>query len=171
MDTNPMRQIHVEKVTLNIGVGKNPKELEKATKLLKRLSDAEPIRTFTNKRIQAWGLRPGLPLGCKVTLRKEEAVKKLRIFLAAKEKTLKKRQFDDEGNVSFGIHEYLDIPDARYDPEIGMLGMNVCITLERKGYRIKRRKIKSRKIPKKSRIAQQESIEFMKQEFGVIIEE
>lgn len=166
-----MRQIHVEKVTLNIGVGKNPKELEKATKLLKRLSDAEPIRTFTNKRIQAWGLRPGLPLGCKVTLRKEEAVKKLRIFLAAKEKTLKKRQFDDEGNVSFGIHEYLDIPDARYDPEIGMLGMNVCITLERKGYRIKRRKIKSRKIPKKSRIAQQESIEFMKQEFGVIIEE
>ena len=73
MKMNLMRNIRVEKVTLNIGAGKDQAKLEKGVVLLNSIADATPIKTITNKRIQEWGLRPGLPIGCKVTLRKDTA--------------------------------------------------------------------------------------------------
>ena len=65
-----MREIRIEKVTLNIGAGKDQTRLDNGLVLLKNIAGAKPVRTFTNKRLQEWGLRPGLPIGCKVTLRK-----------------------------------------------------------------------------------------------------
>ena len=62
---NPMRTIRIEKLTLNIGVGKNPQLLDKAMTLLKKLSNAKPVKTYTQKRIAGWGLRPGCLLGVK----------------------------------------------------------------------------------------------------------
>ena len=68
-----MKEIRIEKITLNMGCGTDQKKLEKAMKLLKILSGAKPVKTFTNKRVPEFGLRPGLPIGCKVTLRKDKA--------------------------------------------------------------------------------------------------
>ena len=72
-----------------------------------------------------------------------------------------------EGNISFGIHEYMDIPGAKYDPKIGMMGLEVCVTLERPGFRIKRRKIMKKKIPNKQKITKEESVEFIIKKFNI----
>src|SRR3989338_3253632 len=142
---NKMREIRIENVTLNIGAGKEQSRLDKGIILLKSITGIEPIKTYTNKRIPEWGLRPGLPIGCKLTLRKNKAIELLKRFFEAKDNSLKISQLDNNGNISFGIHEYIDIPGIKYDPKIGIIGLEVCITLERPGYRVKRRRLLARK--------------------------
>ncbi len=168
---NAMRSIKIEKVTLNIGAGKDQSKLEKGLILLNAIAQATPVKTITNKRIQEWGLRPGLPIGCKLTLRKEKAIKILPRLLEAIEHKLAARQFDENGNVAFGIHEYIEIPGVKYDPKIGIMGLEVCVTLERPGYRIKRRRLMARKIPTRHRIKKEEAIEFMTKNFNISLEE
>lgn len=167
MKMNPMKQVRIEKVTLNIGAGKDQSRLDKGIKLLKNITKIQPIKTFTNKRIPGWGLRPGLPIGCKLTLRKEKAKEMLMRLLEAKDNRLNPSQFDANGNIAFGIPEYIDIPNVKYDPEIGIIGLEVCITLARPGFRLKKRKIKKRKIPARHSISKEEAIEFMKKEFNI----
>ena len=60
---NKMREIRIEKITLNIGAGKDVGKLEKGVKLLKNITGINPVKTVTQKRIPTWGLRPGLPIG------------------------------------------------------------------------------------------------------------
>lgn len=167
MKMNSMKNIRIEKVTLNIGAGKDQTRLEKGVMLLNSIANATPIKTITSKRIQEWGLRPGLPIGCKLTLRKDKAVKILPRLFDAIENTLSERQFDNNGNVAFGIHEYIEIPGVKYDPKIGIMGLEVCITLERPGFRIKKRRLLARKIPARHRISKQEAIEFMSEQFKI----
>lgn len=166
---NPMQQIKIEKITINIGVGKEQSNLDKAIKLIKTITGIEPIKTITKKRIPSWGVRPGLPLGCKITLRKQKAKEILKKLLDAKENKLTLTQFDERGNIAFGIHEYIEIPGIKYVPEIGIMGLQVCVTLERPGYRIKRRKNRTNKISQSHLIKKQESIDFMKKEFNIQI--
>jgi large subunit ribosomal protein L5 len=169
---NIMRTIKISKLTLNVGAGKDQKVLEKGVKLIKHITGLDPVKTITNKRLQAWGLRPGLPIGCKITIRDQDKIHALiNRLLDAKEFTLSKRQFDKNGNIAFGITEYIDIGETEYNPEIGMMGLEVCITLQRPGFRIRDRRIKSAKIPNKHRITQDESISFMKDNFKVQIKE
>ncbi len=166
---NKMKEIRVAKVTLNIGAGKDQALLKKGFKLINSIANAKPIETVTNKRIAGWGIRPGLPIGCKITLRKQKAIEILQNLLKAKENKLNEKQFDENGNIAFGIAEYIDIPGVKYDPDIGIMGLEVCITLERAGYRIKRRKIAKRKIHKNHKITKEEAIEFMKNKFNTKI--
>nr|AJS13337.1 50S ribosomal protein L5P [uncultured archaeon] len=166
---NQMREIKIEKVTLNIGAGKDQSKLDKAVLLLKSVSGKNPVKTFTNKRIEEWGLRPGLPIGCKLTLRKKAAQELLARLLDAKDNKLTEIQFDNSGNISFGISEYIDIPGVKYDPNIGIMGLQVCITLERPGFRIKRRKLERKKIPLRHSIKKEDAIDFMKKAFKVKI--
>ena len=127
--------IKIEKVTINIGVGKAGESIEKAGRLLENLCDQKPVRTISKSRIPTWGIRKKQPIGVKVTLRGNKAIDFLNKSLDAKERILKRKQFDDCGNFAFGIHEYIDIPGIKYDPEIGIFGFDVCVTLEKDGYR------------------------------------
>jgi large subunit ribosomal protein L5 len=166
---NIMKTIRIEKVTLNIGAGKDQKVLDKAVKLLENITGIKPIKTVTNKRIQSWGLRPGLPIGCKITLRGEAAKKMAERLMYAKDNTLKESYFDEEGNISFGIKEYVDIKDAKYDPSIGMMGLQASISLTRPGFRVKNRRIRPSSIAKTHRIPKEESITFMKENYSIKI--
>ncbi len=170
-EKNPMRKIRIEKVTLNIGAGKDQKMLEKGQTLLKNITGIAPVTTKTEKRIASWGLRPGLPVGCKLTLRGEDANKLLVRMLEAKDNVLKKNNFDDAGNIAFGVHEYIDIPGVEYDPKIGVIGLQICISLERPGFRIKKKRIRSTKLGKNHKIPQADSIQFMKSTFNISMEE
>lgn len=170
MKMNLMKNIRIEKVTLNIGAGKDQTKLEKGIVLLNLIANATPIKTVTNKRIQEWGLRPGLPIGCKLTLRKDKAIKTLPKLLDAVDNRLREKQFDENGNIAFGIHEYIEIPGVKYDPKIGIMGLEVCVTLERPGYRIKRRRLLQRKIPARHRISKQEAINFMANNYNTKVE-
>lgn len=161
-----MREIRIEKLTLNIGCGDDQAKLERAKKLLEYLTGRKPLVT-KSKRRSTFGVAKGKPIGVMVTLRKKDATEFLKRALAAVENKLKSSQFDPEGNFSFGIKEYIDIPNVRYSHEIGMLGLDVSATLERAGFRIKRRRIQKRKIPAKHRISKKEAIEWLKDNFGV----
>ncbi len=166
---NPMKTIRIEKVTLNVGAGKDQNKLDKAIILLKNLTGIEPVKTTTQKRIPGWGLRPGLPIGCKLTLRKKEATELLKRLIEAKDHMLAESQFDSSGNIAFGIHEYIDIPGIKYDPKVGIMGFQVCVTLERPGFRVKKRSIRKSKISKKHNISKEEAMDFMKNEFNIKI--
>jgi large subunit ribosomal protein L5 len=167
--TNTMRDIRVQKLTLNIGTGKDQAALEKAQKLLNTITGVSSVRTITQKRIAAWGLRPGLPIGVKATLRKDKALALIPRLLYAKDNKLGLNNFDDNGNISFGMKEYIDIKDAKYDPEIGSMGLQCSITLQRPGFRIKDRKLLQRPVPKSHRISREDAMHFMKEKFGAII--
>ena len=166
-----MKIISVEKITLNIGTGEPGDKLAKAIKLLNMVSGAKSAATKSKRRIPTWGIRPGLEIGCKVTLRKKIAEEKLRDLLKAVGNKLKDTNFDDGGNFSFGIHEYLDIPNVKYDASIGIIGLEVAVTLKRPGFRIKYRKLKKATIGKKHAIRKEEAKKFMIEKFNVGIEE
>lgn len=165
-----MRTIKIEKITLNIGTGEPGEKLEKARKLLKTISGFNAVPTATKKRIPTWKIRPGLVIGCKATVRGKKAKELLIKLLQGTDNTLNESKFDGQGNFSFGIEEYLDIPGLKYDAEIGVIGLNVAVTLGRAGFRIKRRRMKRGKIPKRHRISKEEAIEFMKKEFNVKVD-
>ena len=167
MSSDKMREIKVEKVTLNIGTGEPGDKLEKAMKLLHNISDMKPIITKSKSRIPSWDIRPGLEIGCKVTLRKQKALEILnRLFLAINNKVDAKK-FDNNGNFSFGIKEYLEIPNVKYNPEIGIIGLEAAVTLQRPGFRIKKRRLKKKRVHRKHLITKEEAIEFVKREFNV----
>lgn len=166
-----MKEIRIEKVTLNIGTGTSPDKANKGMKLLQALSGSKPVRTITQKRIPTLGVRPGLVVGCKVTLRGKKAEELLVRLLRAKGNTLALSHFDNQGNFSFGIKEYLDIPNVKYDAEVGIIGLSVAVTLERSGSRVKKRKLQQRELPIRHKIPTQEAISFVKNKFGMKVEE
>src|SRR3989338_7442921 len=160
----------LEKVTLNISIGGEKHDVEKAQALLEKITSKKSITTKAKKRIPTWGLRKGLPIGAKVTLRRKEASEFLKKCLDANDNTLKEQNFDDHGNFAFGIKEYIDLPGTKYDPEIGLLGFDVCVTLNKWGYRNQKRKIQKSKIPQRHRLTKNEGIEFAKKHFSIGVE-
>ncbi len=165
-----MREIKIEKVVLNIGCGSDQDKLKRAEKLLKVITGQKPLITRTKRRT-TFGMARKRPIGVKVTLRKKKAEEFFKDALIAVGKELRRDQIND-GNFSIGIKEYIDLPNVKYDPSIGILGMDVCVALERPGFRVKRRKIKKSKIGKKHLITKEETIEWLMKNFGVkIVEE
>ncbi len=165
---NPMREIMLEKITINIGVGEAGPKLEMAKKLLEKLSEKKVVVTKTHKRT-TFGVAKKRPIGVKVTIRGEKAKEFLRNTLKANENRMSPDQFDNNGNFSIGVKEYIDLPGVKYDPEIGIIGMDICVTLVRPGFRIKRRKIRKKKVGKKHRITKEETKEWVKKEYDVEI--
>ena len=165
MNENPMREIRIEKVTLNIGCGNDQDKLKRAEKLLQVLTGQKPLITRTKRRT-TFGMARKKPIGVKVTLIKKKAEDFLRDALQAIDNELKEKQIND-GNFSFGLKEYIDLPKAKYDPEIGILGMDICVTLERPGFRVKRRRIRRAKIGKKHLITKVETMKWLEEKFGV----
>ena len=162
MKENVMRTIKIEKVVLNCGgVGD---KLDKSMKLLKALTGKDAVKVKSTKRIPAFGVRPGLEVGCKITLTGETAINLLKRLLEAEDMTFSKKQFI-EGSFSFGIPEYIEIPGAVFQREIGILGLDVSIKLRRAGFSIDEKKIKTGRIPQRHRITKEETIEFMKKKF------
>src|SRR3989338_733429 len=168
---NKNKEIRIEKVTLNIGAGGSAELVNKGIKLLQAITGIKPVKTVTTKRIPTWGVRPGLAIGCKVTVRGKKAEELLKRLLKAKESRLLGRNFDNQGNFSFGIKEYLDIPNVKYDHEIGIMGLDTAVTLQRAGFRVKNRRLEPKKLTPKHRISTEEAIEFVKNAFGIEVEE
>ena len=90
-------------------------------------------------------------------------------LFVAKNHKLDAQSFDEEGNVSFGIGEHIEIPGMEYDPDIGIHGLDVTVSMERPGYRIKKRRVEEREIPKEHKLSKEESMEFFEREFNVEI--
>jgi large subunit ribosomal protein L5 len=158
---NTMKQISLEKVVINIGVGKSGEPLERAKNGLEELTSRKPTQCGAKNNVRDFGIHKGEPIGAKVTLRNTHALEFAKRIIQAKNNQLRKSSFDNYGNISIGIGEHIDIPGAKYNPDIGIFGMNVCISLSRPGYRILN-KSNPGKVGKNHRISKDEAIEFFK---------
>ncbi len=164
---NPMLKPRIEKVTVNISVGKSGEPLEKASKILKQLTTQEPCKRKAKQTIRGFGIRKGEPIACLVTLRKDKARNFLGKTFQTIDNKLSKECFDDYGNFSFGIKEHIEIPGTKYVPELGIYGMNVSVTLGRPGYRVKRRRHAKSRVGSSHLMTAEEAMLFIKDEFGI----
>ena len=166
-----MRDLYVEKVVVNIGVGEAGERLVKAEKVLEMVTGQKPVETISKTVNRDLGIRQGMPLGCKVTLRGEAAEEFIERALPIREMRVPEYSFDPEGNMSFGISDYTDFEGMKYDPEIGIFGMDISVVLRRPGNRITKRALLKRRIPKDHRVGRDEAIQFMKDKFKVEVVE
>jgi large subunit ribosomal protein L5 len=162
-----MRTVRLEKAVVNIGVGDAGERLLKAEKVLGMITGRKPIRTIAKTTNRDLGIRKGMQIGCKVTLRRKEAEEFVKKALWVRENRIPEWSFDPQGNFSFGIQDYTDFPGMKYDPEIGIFGLDVCITLSRPGKRVRSRRVMKRSIPKDHRIKKEEGQEFARTKFSV----
>ncbi len=162
-----MRDLYVEKVVVNIGVGEAGERLAKAEKVLEMVTKQKPVETISKTVNRDLGIREGMPLGCKVTLRGDAAVDFVKQALSIREMRVPEYSFDKEGNMSFGISDYTDFEGMKYDPEIGIFGMDISVVLRRPGNRITQRALLKRRIPKSHRVARDEAIQYMKDNFQI----
>lgn len=165
---NAMKEIRIEKVTLNMSTGAPGPELEKAKKLLEMITGRKILKTKTRKR-STFGVAKGRDIGVMTTLRGQEARDLLGKLLQSKENTINASQFDSSGNFSIGIEEYINIPGVNYDPDIGIMGFDVAVSLERPGYRVAKRGYGKSKVGKSHRITPEDAMAWVKKEFGVEI--
>ena len=160
-----MREPEIEKVVVHMGVGTGGQALADAEEILTSLTGQAPVRTLAQSTEPEFNIRQGDPIGAKVTLRGGRA----RTFLAdaLPLADLRAGQFDETGNVSFGIAEHTDFPSQEYDPTIGIFGLDVTINLVRPGYRVSKRRVSSRSIPARHRLTPGDAIAFLEETFDV----
>jgi len=166
---NPMLKPRIGKVVVNCCVGRSGEPLEKAMRIIEELTGQKPCVRRAKKTIRKFGIRKKEPIACVVTLRKQKAIEFLKKALAAVDNKVKASSFDEHGNFSFGIREHIEIPGVKYVPELGIIGMDVCVSLERPGYRVKRRRRCRAKVGRKHRLTREEGMVFAKHELGVEI--
>jgi large subunit ribosomal protein L5 len=154
-------KIYVEKVVINIGTGASEEKAEYAATILQRLTNRKPVKAKARKRIPTFGIRKGSIIGAYVTLRGKEAEAFLDKALDAVGKKISEKSITTN-TFSFGIKEYIDL-GLKYDPKIGILGMDVCVTFAKPGIRVARRKRKRSKIGKNNIVTKEEIIQFLKE--------
>jgi len=166
---NPMLKPRIEKVVINSCVGRSGEPLEKAMKILEDLTGQKPCIRRAKRTIRDFGIRRKEPIACVVTLRGEKAKDFLKRAFQAIDNKVSKSSFDEYGNLSFGIKEHINIPGTKYNPELGIIGMDISVVLERPGYRVKRRRRAKTKVGTEHLLSPDEAMSFLEEEFGIQI--
>ena len=168
-EEQPMLKPRIGKVVVNLNIGKSGEPLEKASKVLKELTNQTPVKRQAKKTIRDFGLRKGESIACVVTLRKKAAIDFLKKVLPVVENKISRSSFDRQGNFAFGIKEHIEIAGIKYEPDVGIYGMDVCVTVNRPGYRVKARRKQKSHIGSKHLLTPEESVVFIRQTLGVEI--
>ena len=164
---NPMRRIRLEKIVLNMGVGQSGPAIEAAKRALEQISGCRPCPRSARDTQRDFGVRKGEPIGVAVTVRGEKAEALAARLFEAKGNSVAGRSFDDFGNFSFGIREHIDIPGVKYDPTIGIIGLDVCVSLSRPGYSVRKRSKHKARVGRPHRITAGEARAFVSGRFKV----
>ncbi|HIP42760.1 MAG TPA: 50S ribosomal protein L5 [Aquifex aeolicus] len=133
---NPMQVPRIQKIVVNMGVGEavqDIKQLERAVEDLRAITGQQPVIARARKSEAGFKLRKGMPIGCKVTLRKErmwdflDKVISIALPRVKDFKGLNPRSFDGRGNYAFGITEQIVFPEIDYDKVDRIRGMDIII--------------------------------------------
>ena len=166
---NVHRSVRVIKIVVNTGVGESGEARTKASKVLEMVTRQKPVATRSHSTNRDFGIRKGQEIGAKVTLRGAAAVDFLKRAFEARDRQLDVDSIDRNGNFSFGIADYTDFTGMKYDPQIGIHGMDVSVEIGRAGYRIRQRRVQSRPIPRALRSSRDETRAYLAASFGVTI--
>jgi large subunit ribosomal protein L5 len=168
-EDQPMLRPRIEKVVVNLNVGKSGEPLEKAFRVLQEITGQKPVKKNAKISIRDFGIRKGEPIACVVTLRRQPAIAFLKKVLPVIDNKISQSSFDDRGNFAFGLKEHIEIPGVKYDPDVGIFGMDICVTINRPGDRVSDRRKRKAKVGHKHVLTPEESILFSKQTLGVEI--
>lgn len=168
-EEQPMLKPRIDKVVVNLNIGKSGEPLERASKVLKELTNQTPVKKQARKTIRDFGIRKGESIACVVTLRKQAAIDFLKKVLPVIDNQISRSSFDKRGNFSFGVKEHIEIAGVKYDPDVGIFGMDVCVSVNRPGYRVRNRRKQKTHVGSKHLLTPEESIVFVRQSLGVEI--
>jgi large subunit ribosomal protein L5 len=133
---NALEVPKLEKIVINMGVGeavKDSKKIEHATSELTAISGQKPVVTIARRSVATFKLRDGMPIGCKVTLRRERMYEFLdRLVTIALPRVrdfrgLNPKSFDGRGNYALGIKEQIVFPEIEYDKIDSIRGMDIIV--------------------------------------------
>lgn len=164
-----MRAPRIEKVVVHMSVGEGGRELQNAQEILEEIAGQESVQTLAKRTVAEFNIREGDPIGAKTTLRGEDAHEFLETALPLTELSIS--QFDDTGNFSFGVAEHTEFPSQEYDPQIGIYGLDVTVTLVRPGYRVAKRNKANRSIPSGHQMTPDDAASYVESNFDVEVDE
>ena len=166
---NRWRHLRVIKAVVNIGVGESGERRAKAEKVLQMLAQQKPVATRSHATNRDFGIRVGQEIGVKVTLRGETATAFLHRAFEARDNQFDPDSIDADGNFSFGIRDYTDFTGMKYDPAIGIFGMDISVEVGRAGWRVRDRRTQPASLPSNVRVSADETRKFLVEQFGVTL--
>eukprot|EP00768_Dysnectes_brevis_P005044 gnl/Dysnectes_brevis/363_a404_8816.p1 GENE.gnl/Dysnectes_brevis/363_a404_8816~~gnl/Dysnectes_brevis/363_a404_8816.p1 ORF type:complete len:173 (-),score=53.70 gnl/Dysnectes_brevis/363_a404_8816:61-579(-) len=163
-----MKEIQIEKLVLNCSLGMEGDLLTKAGKVLEQLTGQTPVFSRSRLTVRGFGIRRGHNISVHVTVRGPKAREILERGLRVKQYELPSKAFSDNGNFGFGITEHIDL-GIKYDPSIGIFGMDFYVVTGRPGFRISRRKAKQCRVGAPHRVRKDDALKWVESEFDVAI--